>query len=129
MHKTAKAMTQWIGTPQSIILHTIFFTVVLLWALFDETRRYNILLVLTTIVSLEAIYQMLFLQLTVNQQGKELTEVKTAMDEVQESVESVQEAVEEVQESVEEVHEEVQAEEIRETVAEALTKNLAAHTC
>lgn len=107
MQKTAKAITHWIGTPQSIILHTVFFTVMLLWCLFDKTNRDHILLVLTTIVSLEAIYQMLFLQLTVNQQGKELIEVKTAMDEVQESVESVQEAVEEVQETVEEVHEEV----------------------
>lgn len=114
MQRTAKALTQWIGTPQSIILHTVFFTVMLIWCLLDRTNRDHILLVLTTIVSLEAIYQMLFLQLTVNQQGKELTEVKSVMDEVQESVESVQTAVDEVQETVEEVHETV--EEVHEEV-------------
>jgi peptidoglycan hydrolase CwlO-like protein len=129
MHKTAKVLTQWIGTPQSIILHTIFFAIMLGWAWLDNTNRYNILLVLTTVVSLEAIYQMLFLQLTVNQQGRELIKVQTAMDEVQVSVESVQEAVEEVQESVEEVHEEVQSEEIKGTIQEAITESLTAHTC
>lgn len=105
MHETAKKLTQWIGTPQSIIIHTIFFAGMLTWCLFDASNRDHILLVLTTIVSLEAIYQMLFLQLTVNQHGKELTEVKTAMDEVTETVEEMQETVEEVQETVGDMHE------------------------
>lgn len=102
MYKIAKTMTQWIGTPQSIILHTIFFTGMFLWWVIDTQQRDHILLVLTTLVSLEAIYQMLFLQLTVNQQGKDLTEVKTAMDEVHDTVEEMHETVEEIQENTQE---------------------------
>ena len=105
MHELAKKITQWIGTPQSIIVHTIFFVAMLSWFYVDVPNRDHILLVLTTVVSLEAIYQMLFLQLTVNQHGKELTEVKTAMDEVTETVEEMQETVEEVQETVGDIHE------------------------
>lgn len=116
MEAIAKAVTQWIGTPQSIVAHTIFFTIMLLWCAFDPSRRDHILLVLTTIVSLEAIYQMLFLQLTVNLQGRELTQVKSAMEEVHETVEEMQETVGEVQETVGEVHETV--EEMQETVGE-----------
>lgn len=95
MEAIAKKITQWIGTPQSIILHTIFFIGMLTWFLFDITERDHILLVLTTIVSLEAIYQMLFLQLTVNLQGKDLTEVKSSVEEVNETIEEMQETVEE----------------------------------
>lgn len=102
MYKIAKTLTQWIGTPQSIIAHTIFFTGMFLWWMFDASRRDHILLVLTTLVSLEAIYQMLFLQLTVNQHGKDLIEVKSAMDEVHETVEEMSETVEEIQENTQE---------------------------
>ena len=107
MYKIAKTLTHWIGTPQSIIAHTIFFTIMLTWYVTDVPNRDHILLVLTMLVSLEAIYQMLFLQLTVNLQGKELSEVKTAMDEVNEAVEEMHETVGEVHEAVEEIHEDV----------------------
>lgn len=101
MEALAKKITQWIGTTQSIILHTIFFTGMGLWFLFDASRRDHILLVLTTLVSLEAIYQMLFLQLTVNLQGVDLTQVKSSMEEVNETIEEMQESVEELTEESE----------------------------
>jgi hypothetical protein len=81
MESIAKKITQWIGTPASIILHTIFFTVMGLWFLLDASKRDHILLVLTTIVSLEAIYQMLFLQLTVNMQGETIEEMQETVEE------------------------------------------------
>jgi low affinity Fe/Cu permease len=90
MHTTAKAVTRWIGSPQSVIIHSVFFAAMLMWCALDSLHRDHILLVLTTVVSLEAIYQMLFLQMTVNQQGRELFEVKSAMDEVCETVEEMQ---------------------------------------
>lgn len=118
MEKIAKKITHWIGTSSAIYTHLSFFTIMGLWYLFDVPDRDRILLILTTIVSLEAVFQGCFIQMTVNLQGRELNAVKTTMNEVQESVESVQTSVEEVQESVEsvqetveEVHEEVHAEE------------------
>jgi len=108
MEAIAKKITQWIGTPQSIIVHTIFFVCMLTWFIFDVPKRDHILLLLTTIVSLEAIYQMLFLQLTVNRQGVELTEVKSAMEEVNETVEEMQETVEEIQEQTQEETDQVE---------------------
>ena len=50
-----KKVTWWIGSPSSIVLHTIFF-VVMLALIFIGFNTDTILLVLTTIVSLEAIY-------------------------------------------------------------------------
>lgn len=116
MEKTARKITHWLGTPTSIAVHSTFFVIMLLWCWFDKANREQILLFLTMIVSLEAIYQMLFLQMTVNLQATQLKEVQVAMAEVQDSVEEVQGSVAEVQESVEEVQGSV--EEVKEMAEE-----------
>jgi peptidoglycan hydrolase CwlO-like protein len=74
----------------------------------------TVLLFLTTIVSLEAIYLSIFIQMTVNQQAKELEEVSEDIEEIQEDVEGIQKDVDEIQEDVEEIQEDV--EEIQEEV-------------
>jgi uncharacterized membrane protein len=53
----------------------------------------DVLLFLTTVVSLEAIYLSIFIQMSVNRQADGLSTL-------QESVESVQETMEEVQETI-----------------------------
>lgn len=100
MEKFALRATQWLGTPISLIIHTIFFAFMLSWCVIDPKHRETLLLVFTLIVSLEAIYQMIFLQMTANIQAIQLTQVKSTMEEVQESVDSVQESVEEVKEEI-----------------------------
>ena len=60
----------------------------------------DILLLLTTIVSLEAIYLAIFIQMTVNRHSEELEEVSEDIEEIQEDVGEIQKDVDEIQENV-----------------------------
>jgi uncharacterized protein YoxC len=98
----------WIGSPASLVLHTVifigFFAVSLLrWVAWDL-----MLLVLTTVVSLEAIYLAIFIQMTVNRQSESLKEVEEDVESIQENVEELGENVEELGENVEELGENVE---------------------
>ena len=109
----ALTVTRGIGSVWSVIIHTLLFAgafgLVLLGIDFDR-----VLLVLTTIVSLEAIYLSIFIQMSVNYQGRALASVEKEIDEIAEDVEDIQENVEEMQEDVEGIAEDV--EEIAEDV-------------
>ena len=92
----SKKLTHWIGSPQSIILHTIFFVAIFSLHFFGFSSS-DVLLILTTLVSLEAIYLSIFIQMTVNRHAEELEEVSEDIEEIQEDVEEIQEDVEEIQ--------------------------------
>lgn len=111
----ALAVTGWIGSIQSVVIHTIFFigafVLVLLGVDLDR-----VLLVLTTVVSLEAIYLSIFIQMSVNYQARAIANVEKDIDEIQEDVEEIAEDVEEIAEDVEDIQEDM--EEIAENVEE-----------
>ncbi len=111
----SKKLTASIGSTKSLIVHTIFFIVIFSLRFFGVSVS-DILLILTTIVSLEAIYLSIFIQITVNQQGRELEEVSEDIEEIQKDVEEIQEDVEEVSEDIDEIQKDV--EEIQEDVEE-----------
>lgn len=87
--------TRWIGSVPSLITHTVLFVGAfgLVYAGFDFDR---VLLALTTIVSLEAIYLAIFIQMTINRTTRELEEISEDIEEIQEDVEDIQEDVEEI---------------------------------
>ncbi len=114
--KIALRVTQWIGSPQSIVLHTVLFIASFATVLLGLIEFDRMLLVLTTIVSLEAIYLSLFIQMTVNLQGQSIKEVEHDIDEIQEDVDEIQEDIDEIQEDVDEIQEDV--EEMQEDVEE-----------
>jgi cell division protein FtsL len=62
----------------------------------------KILLVLTTAVSLEAIYLSIFIQMSVNKTKESLASVEKDIDDIQEDVEDIQEDVEDLNEEDEE---------------------------
>lgn len=93
-------VTRWIGTPVSILVHTIFFTLAFVFY-FLGIPFDTILLVLTTVVSLEAIYLSLFIQLSVNKNTESLEDVEEDIEEIQEDVEGLEGGFEEIQEDVE----------------------------
>lgn len=95
----SKKITRWIGSPQSIIVHTIFFIGMLSLRLFGISSE-DVLLILTTVVSLEAIYLSIFIQMTVNQHAAELEEVSEDIEEIQKDVDEIQEDVEDIQEEI-----------------------------
>ena len=115
--KTAIGVTRWIGSPTSVVVHTLAFVGFFLaasegWLGYDE-----MLLFLTTIVSLEAIYLAIFIQMTINYTTQELAEVSEDIEEMQEDIGEIQEDVGELQENVEEISEDVVgiSEEVEET--------------
>lgn len=98
--KISVKATEWIGTTQSILVHTALF--ILCFALYFFGIKFDqILLILTTIVSLEAIYLALFIQMTVNRNTESLEDVEEDIEEIQEDVEGLEGDFEEVREDVE----------------------------
>ena len=92
------SVTRWIGSVESIAVHTILF-VVSFGAVWTGVLNFDrMLLILTTVVSLEAIYLAIFIQLTVNQTTESLEEVEQDIDEIQEDIDELQEDVEEMTE-------------------------------
>ena len=61
----AEKLTWWLGTIPAILIHTFLFGFILCNSYFGQSIS-DRLLVLTTIVSIEAIYQSLFIQMTIN---------------------------------------------------------------
>lgn len=114
MEKTALAITRAVGSPKSILVHTILFAVSFLAAFSGYISFDRMLLVLTTIVSLEAIYLAIFIQMTINYQGQDIAEVQEDIDEIQEDVEDISEDIDELQEDVEEMSGEEETEEAAE---------------
>ena len=112
--KTAINVTRWIGSPASLVVHTIIFIGFFLAVHFDYFEYQEMLLVLTTIVSLEAIYLSVFIQMTINYTTQELAEVSEDIEEMQEDIGELQEDVEEISEDVEEMTEEETTEEAAE---------------
>ena len=66
------------------------------------------LLFVTTIVSLEAIYLSIFIQMTVNRQAQNLAEVSEDVEGIQEDIEEISQDVDEIQKDVDEIQEDVE---------------------
>lgn len=98
--------TKWVGSRTSVILHTIFFGVMFSMAFFG-VKVDTVLLVLTTVVSLEAIYLSIFIQMTVNQNTKSLEIVEEDIEEIADEVTEISEDIDEIQHDVDEIAEDV----------------------
>lgn len=107
LEKISANATQWIGSVQSIIVHTVLFIGVFSLSFFGFNFD-RILLVLTTLLSFEAIYLAIFIQMTVNRNTVQLFEVEKDIEEIQEDVEEISEDIEDIQEDVEEIQEDVE---------------------
>lgn len=94
-------MISWVGTIKSLIIHSVFFVIMLCLPLFGVDSSYS-LLFLTTVVSLEAIYLNIFIQMGVNRHADEQKQTRIVLSSVQETIEDVQDTVEDVQESIDE---------------------------
>ena len=108
--------TRWVGSPTSIVLHTTVFLGSLLLGYFGVVGWDRMLLVLTTLVSLEAVYLSIFIQMSLNYANKTIEAVGEDIDEIQEDIDEIQEGVDEIQEDIDEIQEDVV--EIQEEVEE-----------
>ncbi|MDO8553067.1 MAG: hypothetical protein Q7S01_06135 [bacterium] len=118
-HYTARSLTRWIGSPSSLVTHTLIFLGFFVSVRLGLINYDEMLLVLTTIVSLEAIYLSIFIQMTINQTTKELEEVGEDIEEIQEDIGEIQEDVDELQEDVEDIVEDDESEKREETEEKA----------
>ena len=110
LEKLAIKMTKWVGTPESLIIHTILF-VVAFFVYFAGVALETVLLFVTTVVSLEAIYLALFIQLTVNRTHESLEDVEGlegGFGEIAEDVEGLEGNVKKMRRNVEELEADVE---------------------
>ncbi len=107
--------TSYIGSPASLVAHTLFFIGIFSLSFFGVAFE-QILLLLTTLVSLEAIYLAIFIQISVNQQAVQLQAVSADVEEIGSDVDEISRDIDEIQEEVEDLAEEV--EEIGEDIEE-----------
>jgi uncharacterized protein YoxC len=105
-----------IGSVGSLAIHTLAFACFFLLSVFGVLEWSLMLLILTTILSLEAIYLAIFIQITVNRHTQSLKEVEEDIDEIQEDVEELGEDMEDIQEDLEEISEDI--DEIQEDMEE-----------
>jgi septal ring factor EnvC (AmiA/AmiB activator) len=117
----------WVGSLQSLIVHTVIFIVFFVSWLLGYISLESMLLILTTAVSLEAIYLAIFIQMTVNRHTRSLREVEEDIDEIQEDVEGLGENVDEIQEDIEEITEDIEEISEEDKEDEAMHKAYATH--
>lgn len=103
----AHRFTSWVGSPSSILVHTILFIAAFVFVLFG-TPLNTVLLVLTTAVSLEAIYLALFIQMSVNKNTQSLADVEEDIEEIAEDVEGIEKDIDEIEKDIDEIQEDVE---------------------
>lgn len=102
----AERATTWTGSIASLIVHTIVFALAFafVWA---GVPLDTVLLILTTVVSLEAIYLAIFIQMAVNRQSLSLQNVEDDIDEIHAEVKEIGDDVDELSEDVDEIAKDV----------------------
>jgi methyl-accepting chemotaxis protein len=103
LEKLALSATSWLGSIESLFVHTLAFVFSFSLVLFGR-----VLLVLTTVLSLEAIYLAIFIQMSVNQSAVRLAQVESDIEDIAEDVEEIAEDVEGIEKGVEEISDNVE---------------------
>mgnify|MGYP001373325003 CR=1 FL=1 len=97
LEKVTERLTVWLGTPISIVVHSLFFLGIFVLKIFGVSVD-QILLILTTAVSLEAIYLSIFIQMSVNKTKIKIAGVEKDIDDIQEDVQEISEDIEDINE-------------------------------
>ncbi len=105
LERLSVKVTDWVGTPYSLVVHTFFFIGIFALKFFGYPID-QILLILTTAVSLEAIYLAILIQMTVNRNTASLEAVEDDIEDIQEDVEDLEEEVEDISEDIDHIQEE-----------------------
>jgi uncharacterized membrane protein len=116
LEKIANGITWWVGSIPSLIVHTLFFITSFLLPMLHIVEFDKMLLILTTVVSLEAIYLAIFIQMSVNKSHEKIEDIQEDIEEISEDIEDIQEDLEEISEDIEEINEDI--EDIQEDIEE-----------
>ena len=110
MEKGAANVTKWIGSSASVFLHTILFITSFVIPYLGLVSFERMLLVLTTIVSLEAIYLSIFIQMSINMNNQNIEIIQEDISELGEDIEELGEDIEDIQKDVDEIQEDTKEE-------------------
>lgn len=91
LERVSFKIIRWIGTPFSVILHTLIFIGIPMTGFLGYDLR-SILIFFTTWLSIEAIYLSIFIQMTVNRNTQSLEEVEEDIEDIQEEEQQEEEA-------------------------------------
>ncbi len=87
MKKSAYTITRWIGSATSVVIHTLLFLISFTLPFLGIVAFERMLLVLTTIVSLEAIYLSIFIQMSINLNNQNIENLQEDVEEISENIE------------------------------------------
>jgi len=102
MEAGAQKLTKWIGSTKSVVLHTLFFVITFSLPLFGVSFD-RMMLLLTTVVSLEAIYLSIFIQMSINMNNQSIETIQEGIDVISEDIEEISEGIEEIGEGIDEM--------------------------
>ncbi len=108
LEKIANGIMWWIGSIPSLVVHTIFFILCFSLPIVGLVDWDHMLLVLTTLLSLEAIYLAIFIQMSVNKSSEHIEVLREDVEEIQEDIDEIQEDIEEISEDIEEISEDIE---------------------
>lgn len=108
LERMADGITSWIGSIPSLIIHTLLFITSFLLPVFGIVDVDKMLLVLTTVLSLEAIYLSILIQMSVNKSHEKIEDIQEDIEEISEDIEDIQEDIEEISEDLEEISEDLE---------------------
>lgn len=108
LENIANGIMWWIGSIPSLIVHTLVFLTAFLLPAFGFVNFDKMLLVLTTVLSLEAIYLAIFIQMSVNKSSEHIEDLKEDVTEINENIEDIQEDIEEINEDIEDIQEDIE---------------------
>lgn len=89
----------WLGSKTSVVIHTILFTLVFILGILTGSWE-MLLLILTTLVSLEAIYLSIFIQYGVNKTNDTIQEVSEDIEEISEDDEDYDKTLEDIKRDI-----------------------------
>ena len=95
----------WIGSVPSLVAHTLVFITAFLLPIFGIVSLDKMLLVLTTVLSLEAIYFSIFIQMSVNRSHEHIEDIREDIEEIQDDIEEISEDIDDIQEDIEDIAE------------------------
>jgi len=89
MKKSASSITKWIGSVSSVVLHTILFILSFIIAYSGLVSFDRMLNIVTNIVSLEAIYLSIFIQMSINLNNENIGALQEDIEEINENIEEI----------------------------------------
>ena len=106
--KVTDGVMWWIGSIQSLVVHSIIFITAFLLPLFNIVAVDKMLLVLTTVLSLEAIYLAIFIQMSVNRSHEHIEDIREDIEEIQDDIEEISEDIEEISVDIDDIQEDIE---------------------